>query len=70
MNEDVPEHIQPVFNALPDTLKQEEVEAIIMAIAQIYAPTKHEAVGVLLQCAVILKNIYDTIEEAKTATKQ
>ena len=70
MNEDIPKQIQAAFDILPKTLKQEEVEGLLMAVAQAYAPTLQDAIVALLNSRIILQELKETIEEASTATKQ
>jgi len=70
MTDEIPEHLKGVFAELPDTLEREEVEALLMTISQTYAPSLGAAINTLLRSAMVLKDIQDVLEEAKTATKQ
>jgi hypothetical protein len=63
---------QAVCNAmdcLPQTMKQEHVEALIMTIAQAYAPTTRHAVLAILNAAITLQDYANTLEEAENATQ-
>lgn len=62
--------IQTAVNHLPEHLDQNQVEALIMTIAQGYAPTLPIAVEVILNAAASLQAYLELVEEAQSATKQ
>lgn len=62
--------IQTAISYLPEHLDQNQVEALIMTIAQGYAPTLPIAVEVILNAAASLQAYLDVVEEAQSAIKQ
>lgn len=63
------DQIKEAIEHLPQDLQPHEVEALVMTIAQLYAPNLKIAVAVLIQAGIALENFIDTVEEAETATK-
>ena len=68
--EELANQIQTAVNHLPQHLDQNQVEALIMTIAQGYAPTPQIAVEVILNAAASLQAYLEVVEEAQRATKQ
>lgn len=68
--EELASQIQNAINHLPEHLDQNQVEALIMTIAQGYAPTLPIAVEVILNAAASLQAYLEVVEEAQNATKQ
>ena len=46
-----------------------QVEALIMTVAQAYAPTTRHAVIVILNAAITLQDYANTVDEAKDSTQ-
>lgn len=67
--EKLSDQIKEAIEHLPEDLQPHEVEALVMTIAQLYAPNLKIAVAVLIQAGITLKDFIDTVEEAETATK-
>jgi hypothetical protein len=61
--------IQRAIKMLPKELKQHQVEALLMTIAQGYSPDLQTAAKVLFNAGQILEDFVALIEESKTATK-
>jgi hypothetical protein len=62
--------IQAAIKKLPERLDQQQVEALLMTIAQGYAPDLETAVDVLINAATCLQDYIDIVEEAQCATIQ
>ena len=67
--EKLSDQIKAAIEHLPEDLQAHEVEALVMTIAQLYAPDLKTAVAVLIQAGITLKDFIDIVEEAETATK-
>ena len=67
--EKLSDQIKAAIEHLPEDLQAHEVEALVMTIAQLYAPNLKMAVAVLIQAGITLKDFIDIVEEAETATK-
>ena len=67
--EKLSDQIKAAIEHLPEDLQAHEVEALVMTIAQLYAPDLKTAVAVLIQAGITLKGFIDIVEEAETATK-
>ena len=67
--EKLSDQIKAAIERLPKDLHPHEVEALVMTIAQLYAPDLKTAVAVLIQAGITLKDFIDIVEEAETATK-
>ena len=63
------DQIKAAIEHLPEDLQAHEVEALVMTIAQLYAPNLKTAVAVLIQAGITLKDFIYIVEEAETATK-
>ena len=61
--------IQRAIKMLPKELKQHQVEALLMTIAQGYSPDLQTAAKVLFNAGQIFEDFVALIEESKTATK-
>ena len=61
--------IQRAIKMLPKELKQHQVEALLMTIAQGYSPDLQTAAKVLFNAGQILEDFVALVEESKTATK-
>ena len=68
--DELAQQIQNAVDHLPAELKPEEVEALIMTIAQGYAPDLNTAFQVILNAAFSMKGYIEAVREAKAATKQ
>jgi hypothetical protein len=62
------EQIERAIKMLPEKLTQNQVEALLMTIAQGYAPDHETAAVVLVNAGITLKDLADDIEEARTTT--
>lgn len=60
------EQIERAIKMLPEELTQNQVEALLMTIAQGYAPDHETAAMVLVNAGIILKDFANDIEEART----
>ena len=61
--------IQRAIKMLPKELKQHQVEALLMTIAQGYSPDLQTAAKVLFNAGQILEDFVALVEESKTSTK-
>ena len=61
--------IERAIAMLPEDLEEHQVEALLMTIAQGYAPNLKTAVKVLLNAGLTLEDFVIVLNEAKTATK-
>jgi hypothetical protein len=67
--EKLSDQIKEAIEHLPEDLQPREVEALVMTIAQLYAPNLKIAVAILIQAGITLKDFIDVVEESETATK-
>jgi hypothetical protein len=67
--EKLSDQIKAAIEHLPEHLQPHELEALVMTIAQLYAPNLKTAVAILIQAGITLKEFIDIVEEAGTATK-
>jgi hypothetical protein len=72
LDPELPEMAKKVQNALdclPAEIEPEHIEALIMTIAQAYAPSIRHAIIVILNAAITLQDYVNTVDEAKNATQ-
>jgi predicted lipase len=67
--EELSKQIQRAIEKLPEMLDQNQVEALLMTIAQGYAPNLQTAVTVLFNAGITLEDVATAVHESETATK-
>ena len=67
--EELSKQIQSAIEKLPEMLNQNQVEALLMTIAQGYAPNLQTAVTVLFNAGITLEDVATAVHESETATK-
>jgi len=67
--DEVAQKVQNALDCLPAEMEPAHVEALIMTIAQVYAPSTRHAVIVILNAAITLQDYVNTFDEAKNATQ-
>ena len=68
-NEELSKQIQRAIEKLPEMLDPNQVEALLMTIAQGYSPDLQTAAKVLFNAGQILEDFVALVEESKTETK-
>ena len=67
--DEVAKKVRNALDCLPTKMEPTQVEALIMTVAQAYAPTTRHAVIVILNAAITLQDYVNTFDEAKNATQ-
>ena len=66
--EELSKQIQSAIEKLPEMLDQNQVEALLMTIAQGYAPNLQTAVTLLFNAGITLEEVATAVHESDTAT--
>jgi len=67
--DEVAKKVRNALDCLPTEMEPTQVEALIMTVAQAYAPTTRHAVIVILNAAITLQDYANTVDEAKDSTQ-